>query len=149
MASHAMLSLVDNASVDCRRQSERCRVFLTAKLVTTTDERPIKLRDLSETGALVEGEKVPEQGTDVVLMRGEFEVFARIAWSDGKRAGVQFDAPVPTGEIFAQVKAAPKAPTPAAASFRRPSLKGERLTDEEWAAAKEWAVPTGRQALRG
>ena len=144
-----MLSLVDGEDQSDLRRFSRFRVMLSAKLVTTTDEHPVTLRDLSATGALAEGRKLPPSGKDVVLRRGSLEAFARIVWSDGTRCGLEFDDEIPDRELLTHLKTlpAPAAP-PAAEALRRPSLRAARLSEEELALVREWANPTGRSAYR-
>lgn len=149
MGSHAALRLVTDKPDSCQRQNARFRVLLTAKLVTTTDEHPVKVRDLSSTGARLEGGRLPAPGTDVILRRGSLEAFATVMWRDGQQCGLELDEPLSEREILEQIKA-PKvqAPRPASTEFRRPGFRGGLLTAEERARAREWAMPVGRQAYR-
>lgn len=146
MASRAMLSLVGEEQD--QRRSSRFRVIISAKLVTTTDEHSVTLRDLSATGALAEGSRLPPTGKDVILTRGSLEAFARIVWNDGVRCGLEFDEPIPDRELLTHLNWQPERPTPATQPLRRPSLRSERLTAEELEIIREWAQPAGRSALR-
>jgi hypothetical protein len=115
MGSHAMLSLTDGQPD--QRRSPRYRVLLIARLVTTWNERIVKLRDLSATGAMIEGHRVPPVGTDILLQRGSLEVFGTIVWTKGEQAGVEFDQPLTETELWMQVNAPqfieePQAPAP-------------------------------------
>ena len=146
MASRAMLSLVGEDQ-DLRRSS-RFRVIMSAKLVTTTDEHTVTLRDLSATGALAEGNRLPPVGKDVILTRGSLEAFARVVWTDGARCGLEFDEPIPDRELLTHLNYLPERPAPTIQPLRRPSLRSERLTAEELDMIREWAQPVGRSALR-
>ena len=147
MASRTMLSLVGEEDESELRRYSRFRVMLSAKLVTTTDEHPITLRDLSATGALAEGVRLPATGKDVVLRRGSLEAFARVVWSDGARCGLEFDEEIPDRELLTHLKTLPvPAAPPPHSTLRRPSLRASRLSEEEMALVREWANPTGRSA---
>ena len=149
MASRAMLRLLSEEDASELRRNSRFRVMLSAKLVTTTDEHPVTLRDLSATGALAEGKRLPPSGKDVVVRRGALEAFARVVWSDGTRCGLEFDEEIPGRDLLTHLKTAPApAAPPSAASLRRPSLRSSRLSDEEMALVREWANPAGRSAYR-
>lgn len=147
MASRAMLSLVAEEDASEQRRSSRFRVMLTAKLVTTTSEHPVRLRDLSATGALAEGASLPPEGKDVVLKRGTLEAFARVVWSEGGRCGLEFEEEIPDRELLVHLKTEPQKPS-TDARVRRPSLRGAPLTPEELAIVREWAQPQGRSAFR-
>ncbi len=104
MASRAMLSPPSDDEPEARR-SQRFRVLLVATLLTTTGERIVKLRNLSATGAMIEGERLPAPGTDVLLRRGSLELFARLVWSEDKEAGLEFYEPLTQAELWLEVNA--------------------------------------------
>ena len=91
------------------RRGPRYRVLLVARLFTTTGERIVKLRDISATGAMVEGDRLPAPGTDIMLQRGSLELFATIVWAKEGRAGLEFDEPLTEAELWLQVNAPPVA----------------------------------------
>ena len=103
MGSQAMLSLADGQP-DCRR-SPRFSVLLVATLVTTWCERIVKLRNISATGAMIEGDRIPPTGTDILLRRGSLELFATIVWTRDKQAGLEFDEPLTQAALWMQVNA--------------------------------------------
>ena len=145
MASHRMLSLIADEGQICNRASERHRVLLSAKLITTTGESSVRLRDLSATGAKVEGAALPPAGKDVILKRGRFEAFATIAWSNGSSAGLAFDEPLTEGELLDQANPAP--PPPEAAIYKRPGFRSRPLSPEEMALGETWARPIARESF--
>lgn len=148
MASRAMLSLVEGASD--RRRADRVRLLLSARLVTTFDEYAVTLRDISMTGAMVEAVRLPAIGVDVLLKRGELEIFSTIMWVQDRRAGLEFETPLAVEDFatkFARTAWAPSIPAPL--SVGRPSPLAEvPMSDEDWAAVTAWAVPVGRDAHR-
>lgn len=121
MASHSILKLIgeDGAS---RRGSIRNRVLMVAKLATPAREIDVRIRDVSASGARIEGADLPRAGSDVILKRGGFEGFGRVIWVDGNAAGIQFDEPFDETELMLQLKglSAPTASDPD--QFRRPGF---------------------------
>jgi hypothetical protein len=83
------------------RQSPRFRVLFNAELVTTTDEQAVKVRDISQGGALLEALRPITRGGDVILRRGTIELFARIRWMSGNECGVEFDGALSEAEMLA------------------------------------------------
>jgi hypothetical protein len=73
------------------RRFARQPMLLAARLILVTGERAVHIRDLSVGGARIAGEDLPAVGTDVMLKRGEFESFGRIAWLSHGQAGIAFD----------------------------------------------------------
>lgn len=146
MASHAALALFTDDSPLARRGAQRHRVLMAARLITIAGEHEVRLRDLSGTGALAEGD-VPPAGTDVVLRRGRTEVFATIIWSDGRRGGLAFDAPLAPADLFAHLRGGAPPPVPALPSHRRPGFGATRLSPREEALAAAWFRPEGRPSL--
>lgn len=67
----------------------RASLYLAAALYCDGASSPIKIRNISSTGALVEGD-TPAVGTLVQLVRGGLIVHALVAWSDGGRCGLKF-----------------------------------------------------------
>lgn len=103
MGSRKMLAFADGAPE--HRRSPRYRVLLIARLVTTFSERIVKLRDLSTSGAMIEGPRIPPVGTDILLQRGSLEVFGRIVWVSEMQAGIEFDEPLTETMLWMQVNA--------------------------------------------
>ena len=55
---------------------------------------PVRVRNLSMTGALIEGADLPPAGTEIVLRRGNLEAAGAAIWSNSGRAGLSFYWPV-------------------------------------------------------
>ena len=98
------MAIVEAAAPDARR-APRFRVLLVARLLTTSGERNVKLRDISATGAMVEGDRLPAPGTDILLRRGSLELIATIIWARDGKAGLEFDEPLTEAELWMQVNA--------------------------------------------
>lgn len=80
------------------RIAPRTNLLLAATAEVGGRSLPIRIRNLSETGAMIEGAGLPEAGTPLVLMRGDLQVAATIAWAAGSRRGVRFGGPTPVNE---------------------------------------------------
>ncbi|MEA3039867.1 MAG: hypothetical protein QOE79_2380 [Sphingomonadales bacterium] len=123
-----------------KRSTKRNRVLLAARLRAGYAEYEVRLRDLSQKGALVEGERVPEPGTEVVFSRGSISVPARVAWAGAHRAGLEFAYTIDEGEVLVQLrKTASDQNQP---RFRRPGL-GEGMSARDRKIAQLWGVSVG------
>jgi hypothetical protein len=130
------------------RKGKRSRVLFKAIIRSLGQQGEARIRDLSKLGALLEMDRPPAAGSDVIFLRGTISAAARIAWVDGARAGLEFDCPVDEKEMLAQPAAVPpKAPArriePDDASYRRPGVLSTQMTDEERRLARVWAAQMG------
>ena len=69
-------------------------MFLVATLTAEGTSVPVRVRNLSPTGALVEAPGLPAAGSPVVLRRGTLEASGSVAWVQAGRAGLSFTMPV-------------------------------------------------------
>src|SRR3546814_11719663 len=89
MTKQAMLSVVGGPAETLTGAGARLRLLLAAKLVMTTGELPVTLRELSSTNAVVTGDGWQSVGTDPPLRRGRRAEVRRIGkegvrtWSVG------------------------------------------------------------------
>ncbi|MEA2998425.1 MAG: hypothetical protein QOH04_664 [Sphingomonadales bacterium] len=123
-----------------KRTTKRNRVLLSARLRAGYAEYEVRLRDLSQRGALVEGERVPEAGAEVVFSRGSISVPARVAWSDPHRAGLEFAYMIDESEVLVQLRKT--AGDQSQPRFRRPGL-GEGMSARDRKLAQLWGVSVG------
>lgn len=93
------------ASLDARREP-RTSLFVMATLYSELACTPVKVRDVSSTGALLDGKDLPPPGAKVRLCRGSLTIAAKIAWSQGGRAGVQFESTASVAEWLPGVQKA-------------------------------------------
>jgi hypothetical protein len=125
------------------RGRQRFRVLLNAELISTTDEQSVKVRDISQTGAMIEAQRPIAKAKDVILRRGEIEYFAEIAWVDGNQCGLVFDAALSEAEMMAFVQTAAKR-----ASFVPEPFKDVAIdplsTPPGWTAADAFRNPVAR-----
>ena len=77
-----------------RSIQQRSRVMLAATIITPNRSVDVRIRNLSRTGALIEGDIALEAGTGIELLRGHNAVRADVAWARPGRCGVKFASPV-------------------------------------------------------
>jgi hypothetical protein len=129
---------MDESSITQNRRSRRSPVLLSARLEVAGTEVPVILRNLSADGALVEGTELPREGLTTQFERNELTVKGRIAWVEGRFAGVAFDRHLQPEELLQHV---PKPRQRVEPKFRRPGLACAPLTDAERKMIQMWAVP--------
>src|SRR3954463_7787375 len=98
MASRAALDLIQTDSAGHREP--RYSVLFCVKLLTPRGLLAATLRDLSLSGALIEGSGLPPPGSALFLVRGHLEISARVAWREGDRAGLEFHTPLSEAELI-------------------------------------------------
>ena len=91
----------DNGS-SYTRVASRSNVFLAATLYAQNKAVPIRIRNLSDHGAMLEGASLPGEGEKVQLQRGSLSATAQVAWQRDQFRGVWFDDPI---EVAFWVKA--------------------------------------------
>lgn len=139
-----------SAPAGSMRSAKRARVLLAAKLQTSFGEVEARLRDLSRKGALVECAQVPDTGSEVVFVRGETVVSARVAWAAGNRVGLEFDHMIDEQELLVHIgkpskgTGAPIYPQ----SYRRPGL-AQGMSVDERKVAQAWSVAVGLNLPEG
>jgi hypothetical protein len=74
------------------RQQARTHLFVSATLYAGSSSRPVHVRNMSQFGALIEGDELPEVGERVRLKRGQLQAAGWIAWRVGRKAGVKLEA---------------------------------------------------------
>ncbi len=125
------------------RRSRRSPVLLAATVEVAGEEVPVKLRNLSEEGALIEGDRLPIEGTTTFFQRNDLRLRSLVVWVHGKYAGVSFDRPLKTEQVLRNV---PKPKPKAEVDFRRPGLACRPLTDYERRMLERWMTssPMGK-----
>lgn len=138
MGSNKILSLVYDSGHDCRRQWPRQLMLLSARLLTTTSERMVRIRDVSPGGARIESAEMPPIGTDVLLKRGSFEAFGTIAWIADNQGGIEFEAELDDEAFEAlQQPQGNCAPAPREA-IRRPGFGRKTGRHARWSDGSGW-----------
>ena len=117
------------------RRSRRSHVFMAASIEAAGVAIPVKLRNLSTEGALIEGDPLPSVGSEVLFRKNELRLSGQVAWIIGKRAGIAFDTMLDPEAVLRHV------PTPrprAKLDFRRPRIKSTALSPGERKIAEDW-----------
>lgn len=82
------------APVQELRVESRSNIFVMATMYAGGGSTPVRVRNMSRTGALVEAPSLPAIGSPVRLSRGSLTVAGDIMWVSDGRAGLRFSNPV-------------------------------------------------------
>lgn len=130
---------MDESSPTQNRKSRRSNVLMSASLELSGTSLPVKLRNLSADGALVEGDKLPVEGASLLFRKGDLSMAGHVAWVKGRQAGVSFAQKLNPEQLLRHVPV----PRPRVApSFRRPGLKTSPESDVGSGDAWHWRFPT-------
>jgi len=69
-------------------------MFIAAVLRGSGGSCPVRIRNLSRSGALIEAPVLPPQGSAVELVRSDFRVTGEIVWRAGSRCGLRLDSAI-------------------------------------------------------
>ena len=75
------------------RDAPRSNVFLSAVLTAGQSSIPVRVRNLSPSGALIDGPDLPQSGR-VMLRRGHLSANGEIAWHGDGMCGLRFHDPI-------------------------------------------------------
>ncbi len=117
------------------RKTRRSYVLMTASLELSGMSLPVKLRNLSADGALVEGDKLPIEGSALLFRKGELSVTGRVAWAKTRHAGISFDRPLAAHQVMRHIPAPRARVKP---DFRRPGFKTNAMTEDERRFGEQW-----------
>lgn len=135
---------MDESSMITNRKSHRSPVLLAATVEAAGVPVAVKLRNLSENGALIEGERLPEEGSATWFERSDLRRKGRVVWVQGRYAGVAFEQPLEAEQVLRNI---PKARPKAQQDFRRPGLACRPLTDYERKMLERWMTASPMGAL--
>ncbi|MES2902952.1 MAG: PilZ domain-containing protein [Pseudomonadota bacterium] len=77
-------------SVSELRADPRTHLFVVATLSSEDTLSAVRIRNLSASGALIEGAALPAEGSVVRIRRGDLSVEAVLAWQSNNQAGLAF-----------------------------------------------------------
>ena len=80
------------------RGASRSSLYLAAALYCDGSSCPVKIRNISASGALLEGTSIPSVGSLVQLVRARLIVHALVAWAKDGRCGLKFSGSVDVQE---------------------------------------------------
>jgi len=133
---------MDESSVTHNRRSRRSPVLLAATVELGGAVHDVKLRNLSEEGALIEGAEVLPEAAAITFCRKDLRVRARIAWVQGKYAGIAFEKPLDAAEVLRHIPRRESKPMPREL-FARPSVSRHSLSVGERQWIKDWMTTNG------
>jgi hypothetical protein len=81
-------------------RSPRRRMAFKGSFETTTDKGQVAVKNLSCTGAMLEGCDLPPAGREILLRAAGLELFGTIVWCAEERCGVHFDKPLKPAEVL-------------------------------------------------
>lgn len=131
---------VDQPASDVRPESRsdlRTNMLVMAIIVSESGSGPCKVRNLSASGALVEGAVLPRTGASFELRRADLNIQGQVVWSGPGRVGLRFNSVVTVSEwlprapasgqqrvdeLVQQLKAGPCSSDPVAVPTTLPSM---------------------------
>lgn len=145
---------------DCSRRAARTNMFVIADLSSPTATGKVKIRNMSASGAMIEGPALPPPSAQCRIRRGGLELEGEVVWVVGSRAGIRFDGSayvaewLPNGgrtqadvdRVIAEAKSGMASPAPVAAS---PAPLISRAVDADQAAAVADQLESLADALSG
>lgn len=82
----------------------RKNLMLSAAIEAGPVSAPVRIRNMSAHGAMVDGPALPEEGSELLLKRLAVSVLARVVWSHSGRCGLRFSAKVCVEEWITGVR---------------------------------------------
>lgn len=133
---------MDESSLTQNRRSRRSPVLLAATVELGGAVHDAKLRNLSSDGALVEGAADLPEGASVYFCRKDLRVRARVAWVQGKHAGIAFEKPLDAAEVLRHIPRRETKPMPPQL-FARPAVSRHQLSSTERRWIQDWMFTNG------
>ena len=141
----ALMDEDENQDSTHERSNKRSLVLLMAKVSTPDGVLDVRLRNLSQKGALLEGAKIPPVGTELTFERGETKVDGRVAWARDGKFGIEFLTPIEEREVLVHVGRPGSAQAMARpAAVKRSGFHGSSLSPHEKRFAADWVRSAGR-----
>lgn len=132
----------DQFQRDSRSLQRRSKVMLTAVLVDGIDWVDVRVRDLSRSGALLEGEINIPAGRTVEIRRNEQAVSGEVVWCRSNRCGVKFASKIVIEDwAGASLPAATERPAGEAPDASTPSVIPSWLRAQPAAESLEDQLP--------
>lgn len=131
---------MDESSSTQNRRSRRSNVLLTATLEVGGETLPVKLRNLSAEGALVEAKLLPAADSPIVFHRNDLCVRGKVAWVSGNHAGIEFNRNLDPEQVLRHV---PPPRQKHQADFRRPGFNVRDFSPEQRKMIERWMWSPG------
>jgi PilZ domain len=135
---------MDQSGTMQNRRSRRAPVLLTASIDVLGAPAPVKLRNLSSTGARIEGSCLPPPGETTYFTRRELHLRCEVKWVEGRYAGIRFARALAPEEVLRYIPPPRERFQP---EFRRPGLACKPLTSDERKMIEAWICSLPREGL--
>ncbi len=97
---HQAAQQIDPASEG--RHQTRTHLFVAATIYADSGSTPVKIRNMSQSGVLIEGAVLPDVGERITLKRGRLHATGWITWRVERKAGVRLEAAVHVADWMAR-----------------------------------------------
>ena len=129
---------MDEDNPNQNRRSRRSNLWMAASLETPGATVPVTLRNLSAEGALIEGDHGLSPGAQIVFRKNDLSVAGRVAWVDGRRAGLAFFMGLDPETVLRHIPP----PMPLRIEVhKRPALRGRLSAEDRLAAERLYGRP--------
>ena len=108
--------------------AHRAPVLLAGTIEVDRRKKPVKIRNFSAEGALIEGDMLPKEGSTSSFARNDLRLKVKVVWVQGRYAGIAFERPLNADEVLRHV---PQPRARLAQDFKRPGLACRPLTSYE------------------
>ena len=125
---------MDESSLTHNHRNNRSNVLFTASLELSGASTPVRMRNLSSNGALVEGENLPVEGSELLFRKGDLAIAGRVVWASDRHAGIAFARPLDPDQMMRHIPAPRARVKP---RFHRPGLRTP-ISAEEQRYAEQW-----------
>ena len=88
-----MVQVLERTSLDSRVWI-RSNVFLIASMAANGKSTLVRVRNISERGALLDGPDLPPEGAPILLRRGGLSATGNVAWQTESQCGIRFTTSV-------------------------------------------------------
>lgn len=85
----------------------RKNVMLAATISAGTVSAPVRIRNLSEVGAMIDGPALPETGSTLMLSRMALSIAATVIWNTAGRCGLSLGSAIVVDDWIAGAAATP------------------------------------------
>ena len=120
--------------------------MLVASLELPDRSQPVRLRNLSEGGALVESAGIVERDCDILFRRNDLEVLAQVVWINGPFVGIAFKERIDRKVVLRHMPPSAARPT-LPPLFKRPGLRSHQISSEEKKWIDHWVGSPGPRKL--
>ena len=126
---------MDQSSATQNRRSRRSNMLLTAAIEVGGRPQSVKLRNMSAEGALLEGDALPIEGTEVQFVRNDLSVPGRVICAQGKHAGILFHDKLRPEVVLRHIPPPRPRMQP---EYRRPGLTCRDMSPDQRRLLERW-----------